>query len=338
MAGVSAQLLVSLTACLLILSALVPSRAEQSRSDQPIKLGTELVVVDAQVVNKKTGKAVGNLAKEDFTVYEDRTKQLTTHFSQDRLPLSVVLVLDTSGSVRTIISRIRDGGLEALEHLKPEDEVALAATASRTELIQTFTRDRKLIASRILSLNEKSLGNGGILMHDAIHFAASLLKNSASPNGRRVIIVVSDDVSTQMPFHGHSEEEALHAAFESGSVACGLIAIGGFARASKYSPASVLFQKLLNPGSIHEYADKTGGIVVNAEKEEVETKLAELIDQIRTRYSIGYVSSNTKRDGKFRRIKVTVSDEVQKREGKLAVQFRRGYYAAQDDFATTKSK
>jgi hypothetical protein len=95
----------------------------------------------------------------------------------------------------------------------------------------------------------------------------------------------------------------------------------------KYDPSALLISRLFALGDVKTYADKTGGIVLHGRKEEVGGKLAELIDRLRTRYTLGYVSSNTKRDGKFRKIKVIISPEVEKREGKLAILAKRGYYA-----------
>src|ERR1051325_11294430 len=67
----------------------------QEGADQPLRLSTELVVLDAQVLSKKTGSVIGNLKKDDFSIYEDGVRQAITHFSQDRLPLSILLLIDT---------------------------------------------------------------------------------------------------------------------------------------------------------------------------------------------------------------------------------------------------
>lgn len=84
-------------------------------------------------------------------------------------------------------------------------------------------------------------------------------------------------------------------------------------------------------GSVSTYAKKTGGEVMGIRKEEIETRLVELIERLRTRYAIGYISSNTKTDGKFRKIKLKLSPAVEKREGKLVVLTRQGYYARRSD-------
>jgi hypothetical protein len=308
---------------------------DQSYYDRQIKLSAELVLVDVAVLNRKDGRIVGGLKKENFAIYEDGVKQNISHFSQDELPLSIVLLIDVSGSVQSVINRIRDGALESLRHLKPEDEVALMAFAGKAQLIQDFTVDRRLIIDRIEKINEAAkVGRGPTLLHEGIYQAAIQLRKASNPFSRRAIIAVTDDI-THPPFWGHSEGDALETVLETGGVVCGLI-ISSKLKVFIY-PGLILGKTLLSAGSISSYAKETGGMVLHAGKEDVETKLAELIDQLRTRYTLAYTPSNQKLDGKFHKIKVVISPEVEKREGKLAVLARRGYYARRSDAASTKA-
>ena len=116
--------------------------------DEPLKLSTQLVVVDAQVLGK-SGSAVDGLSERDFVLYEEGVKQQITHFSQDRLPLSIVLLLDVSGSVVPVIDQVRASGLRPMNQLKPGDEVALMAFGAWTSVLQGFTKDRESIAEQM---------------------------------------------------------------------------------------------------------------------------------------------------------------------------------------------
>jgi len=80
------------------------------------------------------------------------------------------------------------------------------------------------------------------------------------------------------------------------------------------------------PGDVHKYAERTGGEVMKSSKEEVSAKLSQLIDDIRTRYTIGYYPSVTQPKGKFCEIKLQVRPEAQKREGRMLVRTKQGYY------------
>lgn len=305
--------------------------AQQSQSDPPVKLGVELVVMDVQVLQKQTGRAVGNLKKEDFVVYEDGIKQDATHFSQDRLPLSVVLLLDVSGSVRPFTTQIRDGALQAIQRLKPEDEVALAAFATSTRVVQSFTKDRRLIGDRIEDLYRFANVGRATFLPEGVYQASVHLKKASNPGTRRVIIAITDNLSNQFRFAKHSGGDATRELYETGGVVCGLLIGGGFGKGAsgvqkvmRYSPITFL---LSDPADVNTFADRTGGEVMRASSDEIETRLVELIEHLRIRYAIGYTSSNSKHDGKFRKVKVTVSPGVEAREGKLAVLTRRGYYA-----------
>src|SRR2546425_10186075 len=94
--------------------------APKDPPDDAIKLRAELVVVDAQVIDKKTHEFIRGLKPQDFDLFEDESKQRIEFFGQDQLPLSIVLLLDISPSVRPVIERIREGALQALQRLKPE--------------------------------------------------------------------------------------------------------------------------------------------------------------------------------------------------------------------------
>src|ERR1043166_9186379 len=90
----------------------------------------------AQVIDKKTRKVFGGLRREDFEIYEENVRQPIVYFSQDQLPLSVLLLLDISRSVTPIIEQVGAGANEALQRLKPEDEVAVMAFADNPKLFQ----------------------------------------------------------------------------------------------------------------------------------------------------------------------------------------------------------
>lgn len=326
------------SAVLTFILSLLPSigspgqAAQQREADQSVKLGVELVVMDVQVLKKPTARAVGDLKKEDFAVYEDGIKQAITHFSQDRLPLSVVLLLDVSRSVRPFSTQIRDGALQALQRLKPEDEVALAAFATSTRVVQGFTKDRRLIADQIENIFKTANVGGSTCLPEGVYQASVHLKRASTPESRRVIIAITDNISTQQRFMGHSGGEAVRELYETGGVVCGLLIGGGFGKQAsgvrkviRYAPPFLLVG---DPADIDTFADRTGGEVMRASSDEIEARLVELIEHLRTRYAIGYTPSNGRHDGKFRRVKVTVSAAVEAREGKVSVLTRKGYYAA----------
>src|SRR5258705_12369133 len=90
-----------------------------------VKVDVDLVTVDALVLQKKTARPVGQLKLTDFVILEDGTKQAVTHFSQDSLPLSVVLLIDRGGCIDPFGTEVQHAANEALRRLKETDEVAV---------------------------------------------------------------------------------------------------------------------------------------------------------------------------------------------------------------------
>src|SRR2546423_14323036 len=175
---------------LIIVALLACASVANSQEKEPIdvvKVNTDLVVFDAQVVDKKTGRVVGDLNKEDFELSDSGVRQQISYFSRDELPLSIILLLDVSASVRPIIHNIRDGALNALGRLKPEDQVAVMAFADRPQLAQDFTKDRALVSRKIEEATATSVLGSGTYLGAAMEAAALRMQTAPTPTSRRVI-------------------------------------------------------------------------------------------------------------------------------------------------------
>ena len=149
--------------------------------------------VDAQVLSKKTRHAARELKQDDFEIYEDNVRQQVSSFSQDTLPLSVVLLFDLTDSVRPVLKSLAEGALVALQHLKPEDEVSVMVYAASAQVLQEATTDRALAVAAIerashMESEEAAFFNEGIFQ------AAEQLTKGKNPSSRRVIIWLTDDV------------------------------------------------------------------------------------------------------------------------------------------------
>lgn len=311
---------------LLVIGAMLglqPVRADNQ--DEPLKLRTELVVIDAQVLHRKTALPIDNLAREDFILYEDGVKQHISHFSRDKLPLSVIILFDVSGSIATdrqAVQRLLGGAYQAMNLLRPEDEVALMQFAEKATLVQPFTRDRDLVVKAITRLDGR--GQYGTHIDEGVLAAAEYMRSAANPDSRRAVIVVTDDVtvefrdrSTVTPMSPY-EGQALRELYESGSVLCALL----------YEPPdSGYVEPYFKHGVAKHLAEATAGISIKVNQEDMLARLGEMIRRLRARYTIGYSPSNTGKDGKFRKIKLSVTPEVEKREGGVALITRKGYYA-----------
>jgi VWFA-related protein len=307
------------------------SRAQEQKGipdDLVIRVNVELIQVDVQVL-KKTGRTVGSLRKEDFQLYEDGVAQHITELSKDQLPLSVVLLFDLTYSVQPVLKPLAAGALDALRHLKPEDEVAVMAYAASAHLLQDFTTDREQAVAAIEKASEMGSGEDAFF-NEAVFQASEQLGKAKNPRSRRTIIWLTDNVPN-IPSEGvHTEKDAFREVFETGTVISALLersAFSDFAMvAFSKNPMFAPSRSHNPPGDVHKYAECTGGEVMKSSKDKVSAKLAQLIDEIRTRYTVGYYPSVKQPKGKFCEIKLQIRAETQKREGRLLVRTKKGYY------------
>jgi len=302
-----------------------------SQPAEIVKVDVDLVTVDALVLQKKTARVVGDLKETDFLVLEDGTKQKITNFSQDTLPLSVVLLIDRGGCLDPFGNEVRRASNEALARLKETDEVAVMTYHDNVELLQEFTRDRSVIANALERIPKNHTWADHCL-NKAFAKAADYMVTAGNPVGRRVIIAITGITRNFDCGHGPSGKAAKQAIFESGSVVCGLIPTSiGQRMENRYmvvgTKALGLFGHTLD---IRELADETGGEVFAEKPEQLDTTFKLLIEHLRTRYNLAFVSSNKKRDGTMRKLKIDLTPDAQKSNGKLVVKARRGYIAPKE--------
>jgi len=317
------------------------SRLDQGKST--FHSDVHLVLVDVQVIDKKTHQIAGSLKQDDLRVYEDGVQQQISAFSHDKLPLSIILLIDLTDSVRPVLQSLSQGALLALQHLRPEDQVAVLVYSASTYVVQGFTNDRSLAAAAIeraghLKSREAAFFNEGIYQ------AATYLSVAKNPESRRVILwftdnipnVPSDEVKERdgkslLGKELHTEKQALEEIFRTGIVVCTLLKESLMseeedARIRSEGGADRIDRMMHPPGDVYKYANATGGLVVESDEKKLPAKLAELIDNLRLRYTLGYSPSVTKPQGSFCTIKVELAPTVKKLRKDLLVKARQGYY------------
>ena len=294
-----------------------------------IKTDVDLVTVDALVLQKNTARVVGNLKVEDFVVSEDGNKQSITHFSQDSLPLSVLLLIDRGGCLDPFGQEVRSAALDALSHLKPVDEVAVMTYHDTVELRQEFTRDRRSLefAVNYVPPHHEQADHCLNIAFDA---AANYMMKAGNPTGRRVIILITGVTRNFDCKDGPSNKATTHSIFESGSVVCGIIPRTP-AQAAE-NGAMRWATRLGRLGGLHyldiqKLAEETGGEVLHDNPENLKETFNTLISHLRTRYSMAFISSNKKRDGAVRKLKIDLDEAAKKSQGKLVVKARKSYLA-----------
>jgi VWFA-related protein len=326
------QRIVSAFAAILLVTCLpLTTRSQSSVDNTTLKLRSDLVLVDVLPMQKKTGRVVGGLGRDDFTIFEDGVKQTVSHFSQDKLPVSLVLLVDRAGCVNPFDDRIRAATIKALANLKPEDEVAIMTFSNKIALVQPFTRDRKLVADKIVAVEHQHQSEQHYF-NAAIYEASEYMRKAANPNGRRAIVALTS-LEASIDFSKVSEQEALLSVLESGAVVSGILVktIGGrIDQGIRGKPTSFLRHLGLRSGSLKMFVNETGGELAGATPDEIDATLNRMVDNISTSYALAYAPTNTATDGKKRRIRVDLSSGVEKREGNVVLRARRSYVMAKE--------
>lgn len=155
------------------------------------KSGVELVNVNVTVTDR-SGRFISDLTQDDFVVFDDNKEQEITHFSADRVPVSLGIALDTSGSMAGDKIQQARAALDRflLELLTPEDEVFLMRFGASAELVTDWTNDKNIVSRRLARVNP----TGGTAMYDAV--AESVPIATQGQHRKKAILIVSDGNDT----------------------------------------------------------------------------------------------------------------------------------------------
>jgi VWFA-related protein len=295
----------------LAFASLAPVRAQDQGT---IRVAVNLVLVDA-TVKAKDGQIMSTLKKDDFEVREDGTQQKLDVFSRDELPVNVALVLDLSDSIEPFLAPLRDAAKIALGALKPEDEVALFTFSTEAQMRRPLTKDKNSIADQINTFEARGATN----INDGVFSAAEYLLKQP-PNGRRVIILISDDVGTDAG--GQGTRDIVTEAIASDAVLYNLKIPG-------YNPPATMMAASMIPGlvNIRKVMDATGGEEFDVKDvANLDAVFSALIQRIKTRYTLGYYTSANGAGGKPHKLDVRLASSFGKKGRDYAILSKNGYY------------
>ena len=290
------------------------SAGAQEAGPDAIRVDVNLVMIDTTVKNK-AGQIIANLKKDDFDVREDGAPQKLTVFSRDQFPLNVALVLDLSDSIGPFLGPLRDAAGTALAALKSEDEVALFTFSNEAQLSLPFTKDKKMIAEQINTFK----AGGATNINDGIYDAAKYFL-AQQPKGRRVVILISDDVGTDAG--GEGTRDIITEMIAADATLYNLKIPG-------YNPPSVRFAGGLIKGlvDIHKVAEQTGGEIFDVENMgSVDSTFRALIERIKTRYTLGYYTAANGAQGKPHKLEVRLASSFGKKGRDYSILAKSGYF------------
>jgi VWFA-related protein len=275
-----------------------------------LRVDVPLILIPVHVTTP-LGTSVTDLRQENFRVFEDGVEQPVTNFAKEDAPVSIGMVFDSSGSMHTKIHKSSEAAAAFFKTANPEDEFFLVEFNDRPKLSVPFTRDSDEIYNRIAHV--RAVGRTSLL--DAIHMALAQMKHAH--NLRKAIIIFSDGGDNRSRF---TEREVKEAMFESDVQ---VYAMGIF---DLTDSRKLTREELNGPQLLTDLAEETGGKHFPVDHLDDLPKVCDRIgNELRNQYLLGYMSANTARDGRYRQIKVLLTNTGSRPQ--LKPFYRQGYYA-----------
>jgi VWFA-related protein len=309
-----------------------PAQEEHiGHANETLKLNVNLV--DAYFSVRDKNGFVAGIGKEDCQVYEDNKLQVIKNITQEKnLPLTIGILLDTSGSQTRVLPLEQESGARFLkEVLTPKDEAFLISFDVNVDLLSDFTDSPRELTRAInqASINTASssagipgIGGGpmptsnprGTLLYDAVYLAAHDKLNTQT--GRKILVLLTDGGD-------QGSQETLKSASEAAQKANTIIYViliadhpfgGGFG-----SPFN-------GKAQMEQLTHETGGRVIDVGNNgrRLEDAFDQIQDELRTQYLLSYTPANKAADGKYRKLEIDCGKGMN-------VQARKGYYAIADD-------
>ncbi len=333
----------SLTAVFAAAVVVAPVVAQDAQDGFRFRSTTELINVTATVTDA-SGRFVTGLRREDFRVREDDVPQQISHFSSERVPVSLGIVLDVSGSMSGEKYRAAERALGRFLYdlLAPDDEVFILGFSDQTDLVSDWTTDRRQLAAALSRIRPR----GGTSLYDAVAEAVPMAQGGR--HKKKAVVVISDGNDTD----SLTDPDSLQSLIRETEVLVYAIGIDGSGTTTRSTGGTWPTQPRIQlpfpfPGGtwgrprtrypvpttnragagdrvnvdvLRGITDDSGGRTeVIRTAHDLDPATASIADELSQQYSLGYVPPRA-RDGRWHAIEVQV-------RGNYSVRARRGYLA-----------
>jgi Ca-activated chloride channel homolog len=249
-----------------------------------------------------TGQIPVSLTLENLIVSEDGVPQQVDTFHEAVLPVTFMLALDASGSMKNSATKAQEAARELIRAVRPEDLIGMILFADKANFVHAPTQRRESSLEAI----DGYVAAGGTALNDALYDS---LAQIAGVQGRRVVVVVTDgrdeNAASNGPGSLRTSEEVLKKLQQTEAT---VYAVGVGSR--------------VNRDYLLQLADLSGGAAYfPADVTTLAAEYHKILDELRRRYVIGYESTNRTRDGGWRKVEIRV------RQGDVHVRSRDGYFA-----------
>lgn len=301
-----------------------PEEDDAPRGKTAISVAVDLVTLQVLVTDTK-GNVLTGLKPENFTIYEDKVKQEILNFSPVDANVTVVLLVEYSKKVNYFLDEVWDAMYYFTRSLRPKDWVAVVGYDMHTTIVSDFTQDPQKVHDAIRQFTYTAWDESNL--SDAV---IDVLDRTEETEGKVAVVLISTGLDT---FSRRTYDDALKKCRQANA---SIYAIGlgqwyrAYADARGWISQSQNLEFLMGDNRLKSFAELTGQAYFPRFSTELPAIFNNISRLLRSQYSIGYVSSNPARDGKFRKIEVKVETDMKDSKGKplkLKVHTRKGYTA-----------
>jgi len=299
-------------------------KAPEDQDKDILRLAADLVLLDVTVIDA-ANKPVMDVTQDQFQVLEDKVPQKIEFFSREQVPVSIVLTIDTSGSMKPKLDTVIKASVNLVKESRPDDELAVIEFKDQPELLEEFTKDVNDVIDTLQGL----VASRQTAMLDALYLGADYASKDGK-NRRKAVIIVTDGLDKNSYYKFNEVVKHL----QETDVQIYLI---GFTNDLSKDGTWVFgkSEKDKAENLLNKMAAETGGrAFFPKELSEVHTIAQQISTDLRTQYVIGYYPTNSRRDGTFRAVKVSVNAGNRR----LLARTRNGYTAPRDGGSPTSGK
>jgi len=277
-----------------VLSLTLAAYGQRDDIRKTLTVDIDLALVNVSVTNAKN-EVVTDLRPEHFQIFEDKVEQEIRYFSKETTPISVGVIFDVSHSMLRKIQLAREAAIKFLENLTPEDEYFLVEFNNKARLAHPFTTD-------VLKLRNSLAFNppdGATAMYDGLYLGLTEVKKGQHP--KKALLLITDGEDNHSRYSRKDIRE--------------------FVREADVQIYSIDMGRAL----IEELSEMTGGHSYRASLDELEEVCEKIAAELKNQYLIGYVPTNTAKDGGWRKIRVKLNAPPGRE--RLYSRAKEGYYA-----------
>jgi Ca-activated chloride channel family protein len=283
-----------------------------AQQQQPPTFGVGIDVINLNVsVTDAQSRYVTELSEKDFAIFEDGVRQQLSLYVHQDLPISLALLVDGSASMDEKLGQARSAAIRFVATLKPQDTAQVVAFNDRISVLRDFTSDKAALEAAIKGTS----AGGSTSLHNALYVSLKELdkQKKVGELRRRAIVLLSDGEDTSSLV---SDDQVVALAKKTE------IAIYAISLRPERSQGRIEFSQAAHLLTV--LARETGGQVHFPNSlSELDSVYDRIAEELRTQYSLGYVSSNKRKDGKWRRIVVRTPEH----EG-MQIRHKLGYFAS----------